>query len=189
MSDSSKWLEFYAPHFPDMAEAEAFVNACEAQVLPRNSAKIIMHQAQRLISLADDIVKIRPYRESLQIFFLIVCAEAIAKLDSSAPQSLGSAEAVQRFFRDFVPDWGKSALASGLVNHSDNPLGLEETVKVLYHVRCDVVHEGELSSIALHDGVTPMLSVDPAVIARISIRQLRDIVVAGCIEAGKKNLY
>ena len=188
MPDSSKWLDFYEPYFPNKAAAQQFVNACEAQAPPHNSAKIIMHQAQRLISLAEDIVEIRPGMEPLQVFFLIVCAEAIVKLDSSAPSGLGSKESVQRFFHEFVPAPKQQELANGFTSHDSSPVGLEKAVYLLYGVRCDLVHEGELSSIAFHDGVTPMLSVDPDVIARISIGQLRHIVVAGCIEAGKKNL-
>ena len=188
MSESPEWLGFYAPHFPSLPEAQVFVDACEAQAPPNNSAKIIMHQGARLVSLADDITKIRPRRESLQIFLLIVCAEAISKLDRNAPEGLGSRRAVRRFFGEFVPGELRSCLASGFRRNSGEALRLDDVVDILYEVRCDVAHKGEYWGIALHDGTMPMLNVDPDVTAYITIETIRDIVVQGCVNAAVRNL-
>ena len=105
------WLSFYTRFFQSAAEAERFVNSCEAQAPPNDVGKIIMHQGQRLISLAEDIPQLRPSRESLQVFFLIVCAEAVGKLFAGPSASLGSRQAVRTFFCQLVPEpivllWG-----------------------------------------------------------------------------------
>jgi hypothetical protein len=74
------WIDFFVPFFDSRAATEGWVARCEALTPPQNAAKIMMHQTQRLISLADDLPTIRPHAESLQILFLLVCAEHIAKL-------------------------------------------------------------------------------------------------------------
>ena len=54
------WLSFYKPHFPSQLTAEKFVEACE-NLEPSGAnhvAKIMMHQAQRLVSIVDDLPKI-----------------------------------------------------------------------------------------------------------------------------------
>src|SRR5438477_9073564 len=98
------WLAFYSRFFTSTNEACSFVDACEAQRPPHNAAKLIMHQGQRLVSLAEDVPRIRPKRESLQIFFLAVCAEAVAKLHAGPSVSLRSRQAVREFFCRLVPE-------------------------------------------------------------------------------------
>ena len=75
-----KWLDFYRPHFNSEEETYQFVDACENKTYPNNVAKVLMHQAKRLISLSKDINQIRPKDEPLQLLFLIMCAENMAKL-------------------------------------------------------------------------------------------------------------
>ena len=94
-----KWLDFYIPFFRNLKDAEKFINRCEKQQPPNNLAKILMHQAQRLITLADDIPKLRPHEESLQIFFLVMCAENISKLHDSYDKVGKSRHYVHRFFK------------------------------------------------------------------------------------------
>ena len=109
-----KWIEFYRRFFPSFEGAEEFVQACEAQDPPNNTAKLIMHQGQRLISLAEEIPKLRPARPALQVFFLVVCAEAVAKLEEGAAPEGGSRKAVRRFFKELVPEDEQLALSRGL---------------------------------------------------------------------------
>ena len=96
-----KWLNFYRPFFATEAEALSLVQACEQLVPPDNAAKIMMHQAQRLVSLADDIQGLRPHREALQILFLMMCAENISKLHEGFHGEGQSRAHVQRFFDRF----------------------------------------------------------------------------------------
>ncbi len=144
----------------------------------------MMHQTQRLISLADDVPTIRPHAEPLQLLFLLVCAENVAKLYDGFTDEGKSRAYVQRFFESFVTSDDRRTLSSAftdLQNHLLRPLPLKKAVDLLYNVRCDVVHEGNIWGFAFHDGVTPMINVD--VEARIGLPALRDIVVRGCIQA------
>jgi hypothetical protein len=51
------WLSFYKPHFPSQLAAEQFVEACEnlESSGANHFAKIMMHQAQRLVSIVNDL--------------------------------------------------------------------------------------------------------------------------------------
>lgn len=180
------WLSFYERFFASADDARAFVDACESTNPPDHAAKLIMHQGQRLISLAQDIPSIRPSRESLQVFFLIVCAEAIAKLDTGS--ELGSRESVRRFVCTLVPEPHRSAFGNGFTTHSHDPLGPQGAADILYDVRCDVAHEGNYWSFALRHGSTPMLNSTPAVISRLSADELVEIVARGCIVAAQRHL-
>ena len=55
--EMENWLDFYLPYFDDEREARGFVEDCERQSPPNNTATILMHQTQRLVSLANDIVR------------------------------------------------------------------------------------------------------------------------------------
>jgi len=182
------WFAFYQPFFPSSEEARKFVDDCEAQSPPSNVAKLIMHQGQRLVSLAQEIPTIRPSRESLQVFFLIVCAEAIAKLDASGGAALGSRRAVRDFFSSCVPDPSRSRFGDGFTSHSHTPLGPQGAADILYDVRCDVAHKGNYWGFTLKHGGTPMLTSAPPVIAHLTIEELIQIVVHGCIAAARRHL-
>lgn len=57
---------FYLPFFDTADVAEQFIADCEAKAPPALAAKVIMHQAQRLVSISDDLPQIRPYQEPLR---------------------------------------------------------------------------------------------------------------------------
>ena len=207
-----EWIDFYKKCFASRGEAEAFVKACESQEPPNNTAKIIMHQGQRLVSLAEDMPKLRPGRESLQVFFLIVCAEAVSKLDAGSLSGMKSKEAVIRFFKELVPEGQQHRLADGLRRRKQDedrrrvrePLEwmksitpeermlrrLVEAVEVLYAVRCSVAHEGVYWEISFKSGNLGMLSIvnDWVTTASITMEELCNVVAHGCVKAAQKHL-
>ena len=189
----NEWLNFYLLYFPTETEARDFVEACEQLAPPNNTAKILMHQAQRLISLSDDIVDVRPHTDSLRLLFLLMCAENIAKIHNGFTGEGHSRKYVHKFFTDFLSDNDKQILGPGFRDNSASThllptLGPAKAVDMLYEIRCDVVHEGEFWSFAFHDGTMSMVNTDPDVIADITFDSLRDIVVRGCINAIKSKL-
>ena len=146
----------------------------------------MMHQCQRLVSLSDDIAEIRPHREALRLLFLLMCAENISKLHDEFQGEGQSRAHVRGFFDTFLSERDKQTVGAGFVDHSKHlmpSLGLRAAVDMLYDVRCDVVHEGNYWEFTFHDAHTPMLNVDPDVIAHITFNHLRAIVVRGCINA------
>lgn len=180
------WVDFFVPFFDSRAVAEDWVARCEALASPQNAAKIMMHQTQRLISLADELPKIRPHAEPLQLLFLLVCAEHVAKLHHGFSGEGKSKAYVWRFFESFVIDDDRQTLSTAFVDLTDHllrPLPFKKAVDLLYDIRCDVVHEGECRRFAFHDGVTPMVNVAPEVEAKIGLPALRDMIVRGCIKA------
>ena len=181
-----KWLDFYKTFFASRVDAEEWIARCEALSPPENQPKIMMHQAQRLISIADDISKIRSDRDSLQLLFYIICAENQAKLYEGFEGEGFSRKYVRHFFEKFVTGDDRRTMELAFTNYNDpnmRPISFEQAVDLLYNIRCDVVHEGNYWSFSFHNGSNPMINVEPDVLANITIDQLRAIVVRGCINA------
>lgn len=182
----NKWEEFYRPFFPSDDQVQGFIEACERQAPPNNVAKVLMHQAQRLVSISDDIQQIRPHNEPLRLVFLLICAEHIAKLYHGYSADGQSRKYVSIFFDEYLCDRDRRILCNSFVPIEDappRPLPLGKVVDLLYEVRCDVVHEGKTWGLTFHDGVTSMVNVDPAVEIHLTFQDLRDMVVRGCISA------
>ena len=188
-----EWVSFYLPYFPTESDARTFVETSEQLPPSNNTAKILMHQAQRLISLCDDVLQIRPHTDSLRLLFLLMCAENVAKLHDGFAGEGKSRNYVRRFFSQFLSAEDKVQLGAGFRYNSASAhllptLGPDKAVDMLYEIRCDVVHEGEFWGFAFHDGTMSMVNTDPDVIADITFETLRDIVVRGCINAIKSKL-
>ena len=180
-----KWVEFYEPFFPDWAAAAAFVGLLEGlgPEAPRHRAKIMMHQIQRLVSLADDIDKLRPKKEALRLFFLIVCAENISKLHANFDGEGQSKLYVRRFFENFVSPADRHLLERSIVDSEFNMLNLEQVARLLYDVRCDVVHEGNYWSFQFAFPDMPAISRELPIKVSIRYCQLRDMVVRAGVRA------
>lgn len=181
-----KWINFYEQSFPNREAAISFVEELESitdRTIPRHRAKIMMHQAQRLISLADEIIQVREGRESLQLLFMLICAENIAKLFHNFDDDGQSRAFVRRFFSEFVHEHDSAVLEGGFFTHGANALDLQSIADCLYSVRCDVVHEGQYWGFHFGDGDTPMLNTDPDVTVRITFAEFRAIVIRGCVRA------
>jgi len=186
------WLSFYCPHFESMKAADDFVRECEdlQPSTPKHIAKIMMHQTQRLVSIVDDLPKFRPHNEPLQLLFLLMCTENIAKLHDGFLGEGKSRYYVNRFFEKFLSNSDKDALSYGFTANVDplSSIGFNKAVDLLYDIRCDVVHEGNYTDFAFHDGQMAMLNINPDVTAEIQFVGVRDIVVRGCINAIKDTL-
>jgi hypothetical protein len=187
----NKWLSFYVSFFTSTDKARKFVEACEAQPAEANRAKIIMHQTQRLVSIADKIPQIRPGRVALQILFLIVCAECVAKLYKDFKGEGKSHEHVQIFFNDLLTDDDKELIGNGFRTIDSGPLGLKAAVDVLYAVRCDVVHEGQYWAFSLKENESSKVNVGingDGFLADVRYEDIRNAVVRGAIRAAKRRL-
>ncbi len=183
--DSDKWIAFYRPFFRSEEDTQAFVAPLEtlSQRDQRHPAKIMMHQTQRLVSLADDLPRIRKGNETLRLLFLMICAEHIAKLAANFTQDGFSRAYVQKFFSWFLSIEQQRLLSVGISRHDRTPLSLQGAVDALYDVRCDVVHEGKYWGFHFHDGRTAMLNCEPDVIVSLTLAEFRSLVVQGCINA------
>lgn len=184
----TKWFNFYRPFFESEHKTKTFIALCD-QLAPdsaNHNAKIMMHQTQRLVSIADEIADLRPGREALQLLFLIICVENISKLHNDFTGEGQSKKYVKRFFADFLSDSDKDRLGTSFIDNKTLPmtaLGYEKAVDLLYSIRCDVVHEGNYWGFSFHNGQNPMVNVDPDVNVYITLGDLKNIIVKGCITA------
>jgi hypothetical protein len=136
MEAMDEWLEFFRPHFDSETETVRFVEECESQSSPANTAKILMHQTQRLVSLADQVLEIRPYDESLHVLFLIMCSENISKLQDGYVGEGKSRTYVRRFFERFLSQADKDFLGMALLMTTISRLAL--TGLLIYSMTLDV---------------------------------------------------
>jgi hypothetical protein len=189
----NKWMVFFEPFFSNHLDAEAFVNQCE-QLSPsdgNHAAKLMMHQTQRLVTIADDIPQLKRNGEGLSLLFLLICVENISKLHDGFSAEEKSRHYVQRFFDIFLDSPDKDKLGNGIIDRSTGkliPLGLKKAVDFFYNVRCDIVHEGNYWGFSLYGGGIPTVMTNPDVNVYIQFQELRDIIVRGCINAIKDKL-
>jgi hypothetical protein len=185
------WRNFYVSFFETADDAEQFIAACEAKAPPDLAAKVIMHQTQRLVSISDDFPQIRPHQEPLRLLFLLMCAENISKLQQDFTGEGQSRAHVRRFFAEFLTQEDRDSIGNGFTDNDHHlmpRLGFDQAVDLLYDLRCDVVHEGNYSDFAFHDGAMSMVNTNPNVTAEIRLAEIRSIVVRGCIAAAKSRL-
>ena len=135
-----KWIPFFEPHFESLEATQTFISTCEAG--KGEPPMLMMHQTQRLVSLAEDIVQVRK-KDSLRVLFLLICAEAIAKLHDGVAEEGRSRPYTRRFFQDFVSTEDQETIEVSFFDvDKEGPLDLKAAVDLLYDIRCDVVHEG-----------------------------------------------
>lgn len=184
------WIDFYKPFFATPEAARSFVESLEKNKPsdPRYPATVMMHQAQRLISIADDIDVIRPEQYSLKLFFLVICTETMSKLFQRSPENCESRHAVRFFFDQFISDHNQEVLTSAFKKPYHPKSTIETVADCLYDVRADVVLEGKHWEFKFKENGTPMLNLDPegnVYIVSIDYAELRHIhiIVQGCIKA------
>jgi hypothetical protein len=187
LGDIGRWLSLYEPFFESEIEARTFAESFESLKLgnPLHPAKIMMHQAQRLVSFADDLFKIRKNNETLPLLFLLICAENIAKLSDNFNGEGHSKLHVRNFLSWFLTPEEQDKLCTNITRNDRRSLYLQETIDALYEVRCDVVHEGKYRGFHFHDGGTPMINSEPDVVVSLTLDDFRSLVVKGCIRAIK----
>ena len=98
---------------------------------------------------------------------------------------------VKKFFNDFISDVDKATLEKSFIDHDDDwlrPLSYEKVVDMLYKIRCDVVHEGNYTDFTFYDGSVELLNFDPNVVAHLTLDDLREIIIRGCIHAVQSKL-
>jgi hypothetical protein len=182
-----KWFSFYIPYFSNETETRSFVERCENES-GATSAKLIMHQTQRLISLSNDVATLRPAQDGLQLLFLIICAENVAKLAHKFSGEGNSRPYVKMFFTEFLTDSDKNRIMDGFIGFNNARLTFETIIDKLYGIRCEVVHEGRYWGFSFSESGNPTLSASAPFMVCIRIQELRDIIVLGSIRAATLSL-
>jgi hypothetical protein len=178
---------FYAEVFPNLDAAKSFYAQLEALPPKRNSAKIVFHQAARMVWLADQIDEVARGRPAFQILFYVIAAELVAKIAFHFEGEGESRKHVRKFFAEICSDNTRARLAGLFARTHSGPVSSEEAVDLLYAIRCDVAHEGRYSSfhLPLSGDAFPQLTTvgDESLIANLTIQDLRRMVLEGAVLA------
>lgn len=180
--------EFYRPTFPDEASSKRFANRVENAPEAQRTAKIVFHQAARLVWLGDRINEIAKGRPALQILFYIIAAETVAKLTYGFEGRGESSRYVHAFFEQLCNKADQGSLSRAFCKSpTRRPIGLTEAVDLLYGVRCDVVHRGMYYVFQLprDESDLPLLVPlgDVTIETNFTLDSLRSIVLRGAIRA------
>lgn len=170
-----------------------FVNCVQNLNGNEFSGKIALHQAARLIWLADRLEEeYAKGRDGLQILFFLMAAEAVAKIVQGYDKEGQSKNHVRIFFEEYCHDNAKQKLAGAFrVTDTMMPVSLEEAISYLYRIRCDVTHRGNYFSYSLCDETGfEMITPDgnSSLVASIKLAELRKIILEGAILATRDSL-
>ncbi|MBB4635534.1 DUF413 domain-containing protein [Longimicrobium terrae] len=142
-----------------------------------------MQHSRRLILLADSVAGTRRGRDTLPLFFLIVCAEHASKrLEGSGKGH--SAHHVLKFFDTCLTEAEKERLAQAFTATDGSLIDAPGAVKTLYAVRNRFAHEGIYWDFAFmrHPGSAGKAAVQAA----ITLAEFRGMVARGCIRAARR---
>ena len=136
--------EYFLPVFDSSENAKAFVKSAREN----QKARIVIHQCARMLYLADKVCQ--RGRPALDVLFFMIIAEATAKIIYDFQDQGKSKEYTYKFFKDICDESHKARLSTAFRKQTeesdfvaDNYLTLDETIELLYGVRCDVVHRGK----------------------------------------------
>jgi hypothetical protein len=180
---------FYVDAFGGSLEASVqFYQAVKAS--DNNDAKIILHQTVRMVWLADQIDNVAAARPAFQVLFYLTAAELVAKIVSGYEGEGESKKHVKKFFSEICESSQKERLEKAFQRVGGAFLPLEGAVDFLYSIRCDVVHRGLYYAFSLPTTARdiPLLTGpgEDAVIAEITIAEIRRIVLEGAVLAAKR---
>ena len=179
------YVDFYESAFSSRAEYEKLISAVEATPRDQSKAKLAMHQAARMIWLADRIDDFARKRPALQLLFYMIAAEAVAKIVVGFEGEGQSRKHVRIFFEDICDAKHKSILSKAFSKVEAGYLSIEETIDLLYIIRCDVVHEGRYFSFSLPESVNDYPEIttvgQEAITAHITLNEIRQIVIEGAL--------
>jgi hypothetical protein len=184
------FAEFYAAALPDSTGIREFVRKVDALGPEHNEAKIVLHQAARMVWLGDRLDEVAHGRPALQVLFYLIAAEATAKIVFGFAGEGKSRHYVWRFFADICSDKHRARL--GQAFSSVVFLSWERAVDVLYRVRCNVAHVGMYYSFNLPlegDSVPIVTHVGPGnCVSHITLSGLRRITLEGAVLGCQKVL-
>jgi hypothetical protein len=134
------------------------------------TARDIMHQAGRMVWLADRIDTVARGRPALQIMFFMIAAEAVAKLAAGYEGEGRSRAHVRLFFAKHCTAAQRARVHRALEWAQPRPTTSPDAIAdYLYNIRCDVVHRGRYFEMMLPD--------------EACIREVRAVVLEGAVHA------
>jgi len=188
-----QWVRFYKEFFDSEKELNTFILKCEAVVKgdPEHRAKKMMHQGQRLISLANSMESVAAGRDALKLMFLIIACENISKLHDDFDAAGNSKVHVIKFFKNFLTQAHQDTLQKG-IELCGKEYDLTDVIVALYVIRCDVVHEGHYAGFDFasktYKSVLCGRGTEQQFRVTVTYEEFRQVIVQGIIEATKRVL-
>lgn len=184
---------FYRSAFSSAKESRSFYERVKKLSEKRRDPQTILHQAARMIWLADRIDNVARRRPSFQVMFYLTTAELVAKLVFKYNGESRSREFVRKFFEEICTQEHQTRLAQGFTDLTrSSGLSCREVVDLLYDVRCDVVHRGQYFSFNLQSeqsSVAMLTNARPHWLSHIKLSELRQIVLEGVIQGCRRAAY
>lgn len=153
--------KFYRPYFSDENELNNFFVQIFMHDDVDKTPRRIMNQIVHLVSLANDIEKIRPRRDSLRIVFLQSCIESLYKLSEDNGGKYKERDRAN-FYVDMLDEDGKQYILQHFKfsflepaymmgekekilfdKHGRDNLTIGDFALLLYRMRGMVLHEGD----------------------------------------------
>ena len=187
-------VDLYGFCFLDETEVRKFIEGLNRIGDEKRNALRILNQTQRLIYLADNADKLKRGRDALKLLFLIICAEAVAKLYEDYDGEYQSKEHVELFFLQLCESQDLKGLDGAIIKSDKLPttvLSSTEVVRFLYKIRCAVVHEGTYWEFQFRDSsklgipLSHLKKTETTVATIITYKGLRDIIIRGALRAIK----
>lgn len=144
----SEMSDFYKGNFESEEDMIAFFVKVFKNDESEKTPRRMMNQVQRLVSIANDIDKIRPGRDPLRIFFIKTCLEALCALSGtkkttfyeSFPAHM-SAEG-RAYILDNFSLTGFDDVYMGHTYEASHNLTIDDFFEIIKAVRDIVAHEG-----------------------------------------------
>jgi hypothetical protein len=165
---------FYAEAAGGLDAARELYDSLSNPGVPgRATAKLMLHQAGRMVWLADRVKAVSEGRPALQILFYMIAAEAVAKLAVDYDGDSESWKHVLIFFAVCLNPEQRNRMHRALEwAQPPPPTSPEELADYLYGLRCDVVHEGRYFEMTVLDDVC--------------VTAVRSVFLEGVIGASRK---
>lgn len=124
---------FYAETFDLSSGVSSFVKCVRDLPATTSKAKIVIHQAGRLVWLAERTEEYASGRPALQILFYIIATEAVSKIVRAFSGEGESKKHVRISFEEICSDRSRDVLCRAFSNSpSDDFLTLRDAVDYLY---------------------------------------------------------
>lgn len=150
--------EFYGPFFETREEMTRFFVNVFAHDAADAAPRRMVNQIQRLVSLANDIDKIRPQRDPLRLLFIRICLESLGKLMGLKERRKADFwkcfphcfdKEGEKYILDNFRLMGVEEDADGCCaeccGENNYKLSLDDFFRIVKTVRDDVVHKGDYS--------------------------------------------
>jgi len=156
--------KFYSDFFFNKTELEIFISE-KLSYKKSNIPRRMINNVERLITLSDDIEKIRKEKDCLKLFFTVVCIETLYKL---AKSNLSKVKMVIDFYESYISKDDQNYILSKFKRsygdacyqpgEFDENIDMEIFARIIYEIRSYFVHEGDYYNFSFASGELPMMN-------------------------------